>query len=312
MTIAMPTRGAGWRRAEGFSDPAALEIGRSLFGRLAAPVISLIVLLSAVRELRMLELANIVALVPRAPGFWLLFVASYAAPVMADWLIFRRLWRIPASGVVPLLRKFIGNEILLGYIGEIYFYAWARRNGRMSAAPFGAVKDVTVLSAMVGNAVTLTMLALALPFYHLLRFGGRSGMLLASVGTLLLTSLLVFAFRGRLFALPRAELRFVAGIHLARIVTTTALAASMWHVALPAVALSWWLLLAALRLLLSRLPFIPNKDVVFAGIAVLLVGHDGEIAVLMAMLASLMLTVHLILGIGLMAAELASRREATG
>ena len=59
------------------------------------------------------------------------------------------------------------------------------------------------------------------------------------------------------------------------------LTALMWHLAMPAVALSWWLLLATMRMLLSRLPFVPNKDIVFAGIAVLLVGHDLEIAALM-------------------------------
>ncbi|WP_447407187.1 hypothetical protein, partial [Clostridium perfringens] len=76
----------------------------------------------------------------------------------------------------------------------------------------------------------------------------------------------------RLFSLSRPDLRFVIFVHTARIATTTLLAATLWHLLLPAVALEWWIVLAATRLLLSRLPFMPNHDVVFAGVATFLVG----------------------------------------
>jgi len=287
----------------GAGDPKPLEIAPGLAARIAAPAISLAVLVAAIVGLRGLNFAAVAALIPRQPLFWLLFALSYLAAPIADWVIFRRLWQIPLSGLAPLVRKLIGNEILLGYVGEAYFYAWARRHAEIVAAPFGAIKDVTVLSALVGNAVTLVMLAAAAPLRGNLEFVG-SGWLLWSVAAVLVTSLAAFAFRRRLLSLPPADLRFIACMHLARIVLTTGLTGVMWHLALPVVDLSWWLLLAALRMLLSRLPFVPNKDVVFAGIAVLLIGHDLEIGAMMAMMASLILTTHVLLGIGLMSADL--------
>ena len=51
----------------------------------------------------------------------------------------------------------------------------------------------------------------------------------------------------------------------ARIAATIGLSALLWHLILPSVALGWWLLLATLRQLVSRLPLVPNKDVVFDG-----------------------------------------------
>ncbi|MFX8381742.1 hypothetical protein ABTL77_20290, partial [Acinetobacter baumannii] len=82
----------------------------------------------------------------------------------ADWVIFRRLWGIPASGIFPLLKKLIGNELLpINYVGEVYFYDWARRHVKIDASPFGAVKDVAILSALAGNVVTVIMLALTWP-----------------------------------------------------------------------------------------------------------------------------------------------------
>jgi hypothetical protein len=88
------------------------------------------------------------------------------------------------------------------------------------------------------------------------------------------------------------------------------LAACMWHMILPTVGWSWWLLLGTLRQLLSRLPLVPNKDVVFAGIASLLVGQDHEIVTAMALMATLLVATHVIVGGILGAAELARPDEA--
>lgn len=297
---------AGWPTPlAGAADPAPLRVQRGPAARFVAPLISLAVLAIAVASLRDLNFVAVAALVPRNPGFWLLFALSYLTAPVADWVIFRRLWGIPVSGLLPLVRKLIGNELLLGYVGELYFYAWARRHVELVAAPFGAIKDVTVLSALAGNGVTLVMLVAGAPLYVSLGMATGSRLLLWSVAAVLATSVAAFAFRRRLFSLPRRELRFVTGIHLARIAAITGLTAALWHLALPDVALVWWLLLVTLRMLLSRLPFLPNKDIVFAGIAVLLIGHDLEIGALMAMMASLILATHVLLGIGLMSIDLA-------
>ena len=52
--------------------------------------------------------------------------------------------------------------------------------------------------------------------------------------------------------------------------------------------------LAALQILVSRLPLVPNKDVVFAGICVLLIGHDTRVVALTAQIASLVLIGHIL------------------
>lgn len=285
-------------------DPKPLHIEPTFLSRAVAPLISLAVLIAALVSLRQLNVGSIVALVPRRADFWVLFGLAYLAAPVADWVIFRRLWCIPLSGLAPLVRKLIGNEILLGYVGEVYFYAWARRRADITAAPFGAIKDVAVLSALVGNAVTLVMLAVAAPLYGKLGQATGSELLMWSIVTVLASSVGALILRRRLFTMPRRELYFIAAVHLARIVATTGITALLWHLVLPSVALSWWLLLATLRMLLSRLPLVPNKDIVFASIAVLLVGHDLEIGALMAMIASLLLATHVLLGMAMMTGDL--------
>jgi hypothetical protein len=225
-------------------------------------------------------------------------------------VIFRRLWGLPVRGFPALIRKLVSNEILLGYLGEVYFYAWARRNARIVTAPFGAIKDVTILSALTGNLFTLLMVILAAPLFGALHLGMDSMAFVGSTIFILATSGVALVLRKRLFTLPRRELWFVAAMHSARILATTLLAAIMWHLLLPTVALSWWLLLGTLRQLLSRLPFLPNKDVVFAGMAAFLVGSDQDIVTAMTLMATLIVCAHLLVGALLGISELAgeSRR----
>lgn len=285
-------------------DPPLLAPGSSIT-RWLGPVISLGIFGAVLFQLRHLQFAAVIAMVPTNPIFWLVFGAYYLSTPAVDFLIFRRLWGLPAAGFGALTRKFVGNEILLGYIGEVHFYSWARARLKMVASPFAAVKDVAILSAVAGNVVTLIVLAAAYPFLGVLHLGLAPSTIMLAVATTLGTSLVLLVLRGRLLNLATPDLAFVALAQFGRVLLTTLLPALLWHIVLPQVAVGWWLLLAALRLLLSRLPLLPNKDFVFAGVAVVLVGANVAVDDLMTMMASLILATHVLLGAGLILLEFA-------
>lgn len=283
--------------------------GRSRLAALFSAAVSLALLVMVAFQFRDLEYERILALVPRHAGFWTVFAAYYLAEPFSEWLIYHRLWRLPFAGIGALMRKKVSNELLLGYLGEVQFYAWARSRLDMVAAPFGAIKDVTILSALTGNLTTLAMLVAAWPLVSAGELGMESRTVFLSLGVVLLTSLVILLFRQKLFSLPRRTLWFVAAMHTARIVVLIGLAALMWHLVLPEVGYPLWLVLATLRMLVSRLPLIPNKDVVFAGLAVFLLGHEAEVGDLMTMMAGLMLIAHLAAGAVFAGAELVDSRR---
>lgn len=293
-------------------DPVAAPGTRGVL-RWVGPLVSLAIVVAAVYHFRSSDLSRVAAMVPRSPWFWLVFVAAYFTQPIMDFVIFRRLWRIPAAGFAALVRKYISNEVLLGYSGELYFYTWARRRATApggpegaiaTGAPFGAIKDVTILSALVGNAVTLVMFVIAYPTLEKLNVGLSGRTLLTSIAVLVGSSLVVMVFRGRVFSLPRADLRFVGGVQLVRVLAATGLLALMWSLVLPSVPFVYWLMLTSLRLLISRLPLMPNKDVVFSGVAVLIVGANTGIAPLMLMMAGLLIIAHAVVGGLLVASDL--------
>jgi hypothetical protein len=279
-------------------------------GDILGAALSLIVIGAALYQARNLELANIFSLIPSSVIFWAVFAVSYLAGPASDWIIFRRLWGVGPEAFGALLRKLIYNELLVGYLGEVYFYGWARRNLKFVNTPFGAVKDVAILSAIAGNLTTLFFLAVAWPFVRLLPLDDHASAIGWSLAFVIGSSLVVLVLRGKIFSLHRAELRFVFFVHILRILAITFLSAVLWHMVLPDVELGWWIVLVTIRLLISRLPFVPNKDVVFAGIAVLALGSEVQIAELMAFMAGLILVTHVLVGVSFACADLLLKAKA--
>lgn len=279
-------------------DPKPLvETGRN-WTRYFGPLVSLAILGAVLYQLRGLDFGDVSALMPTSPAFWTLFVVGYLLAPFSEWVMFQRLWGLPFfSGMSALIRKLVSNEILLGYLGEVYFYAWARRNVTKVVAPFGAIKDVTILSALTGNIATIAMVVLAAPMLGQLDLGVRGDTFALSIGFVLGTSILFLLLRKSLFTLPRNDLWFVTAIHFARIFGYSLMYGVLWHLILPQVELSYWLLLVTMRQLLSRLPFMPNKDVIFVGVASFIVGRDTEIVNAMALFASITLAAHLVAGL---------------
>lgn len=267
-------------------------------------LLSLAFVCTIVWKIRDFGFAQSLKTLPTGLTFWLAFAGYYLALPSSEWFIFRRLWKIPFAGFVALLRKMVSNEVLLGYSGEVYFYTWARARANLATAPFGAIKDVSILSALAGNFITLLMMIAASPLVGTVAPQFHAKAVLLSAGAMLGVSMLVLFFRSRVFSLQNVQLRGIFAIHIARLVVTTILSGVMWHVALPDVSLAWLILLATLQLLVTRLPFVPNKELVFASLAIFLIGNDGTVATLIAVIASCILATHLLLGAILTCGEL--------
>lgn len=287
---------------------APLESSLRKWSGWIGPAISVAILVAVLWQLRKIDWAQVWSIVPTSPFIWLVLAASYFAGPVADWIIFRKLWGIPVSGIFPLLKKLIGNELLLGYVGEVYFYDWARRHVKMEGSPFGAVKDVAILSALAGNIMTIVMLAMTWPIISQLNLGDGN-VLATSIGVVMVTSLVIMFFRNGLLSLPRSQLWFVFVVHCARIIANTGLSALAWHLILPTVSIGTWLLLSTVRLLLSRLPLIPNKDIAFAGIATLLAVSQVQTSEMIAMISLLIVATHVVLFIGLLLLDLVQKER---
>ena len=284
-------------------DPIVPEAGASprtpAWARHLTTALSLIVLGAVIWQLTHIDFAEMWRLMPTSPLFWLLFIASYMTGVGFDWILFRRLWNLPPSGIIILLRKAVANQILLDYAGEAYLYAWAKRNTGVTPAPFAAIKDVTLLSGLAGNFASVVLLALCWPYLHVLDLGSQVDGFVLSIIAVLAISLGVIVFRGRVFSLPGCELRFIMAVHIIRIAVQLILTALLWLVLLPGTSAVWLLLLSTLRQLISRLPLLANKDLPFAAAVVVLIGSQNNLTNAIALTAALSMGAHIVVGLAL-------------
>ena len=77
-------------------------------------------------------------------------------------------------------------------------------------------------------------------------------------------------FRKHLLALPKSKIRKVMMIHALRLLTQEGLQICYWMVVLPFVPLSAWLTFTAAQMLLTRVPLLPNKDLMLLGLGITL------------------------------------------
>ena len=284
-----------------------VETIRRRWPMILAAALTVAMIVGLARELFGSGLAGLTRTVPADPRFYICFALLYLAAPIGDFAIYRRLWGIRWAGFAALNKKRIANDVVLGYSGEAYFYAWARARARVVAAPFGAIKDVTLLSAVAGNGATILLCLIALPLgYQLISPPILRTMIVSAMLTIAI-SVVILALSRRIFSLPRGDLWVIFAIHCARIAAGSILLAFAWHFAMPSVPIGMWLFLSAGRLLVLRLPLVPNKDLLFANFAILLIGQDRALSEMIAFTAALTLLVHAILIGAFSATDLAKR-----
>ncbi len=244
---------------------------------------------------------QVIAALPRNPLFYLLFIVSYMALPVSEFAIFRRWWPLGWRSIAVFSRKRVLNDAVLGYAGDAYLFMWAKRAlgaREVGAGPLAAVKDVAIMSALAGNVGTLLMLALALSLG-----GGEAvsqafsgaAMRPVGIGFAIVTaiSLAILLFSRRVMSLSAHENLIVFGLHCARLALSSGLLMLAWIIAIPQVPAGTWVVLEAMRLVVARLPFLPNKDLLFAAISVSLTGAAApQIAALMAAAGALFIICH--------------------
>ena len=210
-------------------------------------------------------------------GFYLLLVMQFFLQPFGDYFVYRGLWgtaNTPPMAVI--LRKRLLNTFMLDYSGEAFFYFWAQARLKLAQGMLvHAIKDSNLLSGGAG-LVMVYLMVLAL-----LASGGLTipaalnvhSWIFALAGTvpLILCAGLVLGHR-TLTALSCAQIAATFAIHFTRSLAVLAVEFGLWELsgALPTAVAC--LQFVALRLVVTRLPLVPNKDLIFVGAGIAAAG----------------------------------------
>ncbi len=218
--------------------------------------------------------ADILTSLPTSPLFYVIFLLLYFALPVTESLVYSLTWPSTLRQNLPaFLKKRVYNKDFLGYSGEVYLYTWARRNVQMSArAILSAIKDNTIVSSAASTvfAVSLLVAFLALGDVGLLGWDAATGARVAW-GAVAVTVVLVVAavlLRRRLFGIGARLLGVTFVIYFLRLVAMNVLQVGQWSLAVPGVGWRAWFVFLAVQVIVSRIPFLPARDLVFLGASV--------------------------------------------
>lgn len=214
---------------------------------------------------------------PSNPGFYLLLVLQFFLQPLGDYLVYRNLWgRANTPPMAVILRKRLLNTFMLDYSGEAFFYFWAQARLKLKPGMLvHGIKDSNLLSGGAGLVMVYLMLLalLGLGGLHIPASLNTHSWLYGLAGTLplILCAVLVLGHR-KLTVLSLGQMATTFAIHFGRATLVLAVEFGLWQLsgALPSAVAS--LQFVALRLVVTRLPLIPNKDLIFVGAGIAAAG----------------------------------------
>lgn len=224
-------------------------------------------------RLSRLGIGDVLASLPASPWFYLFFGLRFLLPPLSDSAAFEILWRRPMLLHLPVLvRKKVYNYAVAGYSGEAFLALWARRRLALpDRLVLGAIKDSSLTSAFTSNLATIAAIG-GLALFGLLGMaieavpGGRA-LFAFAFGIAFLLALIAILARRKLTSLPAQSIGRLLAIHGVRQLVSPALQVSMYAAALPGASFDIWALFVATQLVVSRIPFLPNQELVYAGVA---------------------------------------------
>lgn len=222
-----------------------------------------------VLKVRAIGWREVASSLPVEPLFYILFFVNFLVLPASETIVFRWILRRPLPGAFPvLIQKRVYNSALVGYSGELVFLLWLKNRLKLATKPvLLALKDNAILSAVASGLVTAGLLVAFAAGGHARQIAhwlhpGPALLIAGGLGAAFVLPLL-FRLRKRLITLPAGTAWGVLGIHVARIALVVLLQATQWAVVLPAERWSTWLVFLTAQMVISRLPIVPNRDLLF-------------------------------------------------
>lgn len=256
---------AAAEKARDFSRKPEIRRARAIFqyGLLACIVIYLVLRLSKVGW------GEVADALPTSLFFYLIFIVRYFALPLSEIPTYELVWRRPLWRYFSaFVRKRVYNFAVMGYSGEAFFTLWARRTLDLSDKQIlVGVKDNNLISALVSNVAT-ALLVTALFFNgHLVddlnALPGSTALFALAFLSAASLAVAVIVFRRKIIDLPRGVMSKLVAINAGRMALMLGLHAVLYWTALPGPPIQAWFIFIALQLVLSRVPFVPNLDIVF-------------------------------------------------
>jgi hypothetical protein len=225
---------------------------------------------------------------PTPALFYIFFLFQFLQLPLFEVFIYRITWKFDAFHAIPaFILKRVYNKDVLGYSGEFYFFAWAQKALKLRGREiFNTIKDNNIISSVASTLISIGLLA---GFF----FTGQIKIIqqivsqdrsyfFAGVILVIIIVALFIKFRHYVISMPLRIAYKIFGIQIVRLLLSQFLNLLMFYIVLPDTPLYIWFTFIAAQIILSRIPFLPSRDFIFAGLSISMAGsmpvYQGAIA----------------------------------
>lgn len=206
---------------------------------------------------------------PTQPMFYILFIFIFLSQPIAEMFIYRLVWPLKKRSIFKaMLTKRVYNEEVMGYSGEFYLLTWARKHLEETDWKILAhIRDNNILSSITSTGVAFFLFGI-LVFTGVIDSGlliDNVNLIYVAVGSVVALALILVAvqFRRYIFTLPLKKALIILSIYFSRFIIHHGLLMAQWAIVIPDTPISVWFILVMLIIIVNRIPFLPNHDLVF-------------------------------------------------
>lgn len=218
-------------------------------------------------------ISNVLQNLPTSPFYYILFVAFWFSLPLSEWWIYRFFWHHSfKDSIMIYIHKKVFNSVVVQYSGEIVLFVWVRKVlGFTKKEIFSVIKDNNIISSISSTILAILMFIFIFlsgylePFIPIEMSADLWMYIgLGSIGSVIA----MFLLRKKIFGIGWKMGLSIFGVHSLRFFMMHVVNVLKWYFALPHVPLSAWFVIISISLVVNRLPFIPNRDLLVLGGAI--------------------------------------------
>lgn len=209
---------------------------------------------------------------PTQPSFYLLFLLIFFALPITEIFTYNLSWDLSFREGIPIfLKKRVFNKSVMEYSGELQLFTWARQKFHISDKEvFRVIRDNNIMSSVASTFVAFSLLLAFLlgDQITLMKYLRNNSNIITIAGVAFISVILLavaYRFRKYFFSMSKKVALSVCGIHILRLIILNIAQVLQWHIVMPKIPLRIWFTFLSLQIILNRIPFLPNKDLIFIG-----------------------------------------------
>jgi len=253
------------------SDFAESEKGK-LIGKIISYLIQAGIIAYLGYQLTRIGWGNFFSSLPTNPLFYLLFLVIYGALPMTEIFSYMQSWEMGFWESLPIyIKKRVYNKNFIGYSGEVIVYTWARKKTLGSEKNiFKVIRDNNIVSSLASTTVVFGLLIafiLSGRIEFINELASRYDTFTITSTSVIVCIIAIIAYYNReyFFSMPARIAGMVFTFHSIRMLVINAVQILIWHLVMPEVSFGIWFTFLSIQLIISRVPFLPNRDLFYIG-----------------------------------------------